>query len=470
MIPVILSGGSGTRLWPVSRASYPKQFCEFYDQSFLKNSIERLQPFGAPHVVTVGTMEALTARTLKEMGLPKENAIYEPLGKNTAPAVALMCHVLQQQGKGEEIVGMFPADHLITDARAFEIVLRLGEQVAQQNEVVTLGIEPRYAATGYGYIEVKDDVVTTVDNPRGGMFTARMVKGFHEKPGQSRADEFRSSGRHYWNAGMFLFRVNVMVGHFKKHLPNLWTEIEKIKPDFRTAKYIYANLESESLDYGIMEKLEKQVCIPCEIGWSDVGSWDEIARLADEVPSLKSDVNAKVFNQDAYSNYVFSAKNKVIGLVGVNNLIVVDTPDALLISNKGQSEKVKDLVGKIKEVGHPEATDHPFETRPWGGFETLADNKDFKTKRITVDPGAQLSYQSHNKRAEHWIVISGEAEVVLNDEVIPRGPGEHIYIPVNAKHRVRNNGTAPLVFVEVQTGSYFGEDDIIRYEDDYNRA
>ena len=470
MIPVILSGGSGTRLWPVSRASYPKQFCEFYDQSFLENSIERLKPFGSPHIVTVSSMEALTARTLKAMGLPQTNAIYEPMGQNTAPAVALMCHVLNMNGEGDEVVGMFPADHLITDQRAFGIVLNLGHEVAKQGEIVTLGIAPRYAATGYGYIEVKDDVVATAENPKGGVFSARLVRGFHEKPGQSRAEEFRSSGRHYWNAGMFLFKVNVMIDLFKKHMPEMWQSIERIEKDLSNAKQIYSNLENISLDYGIMEKLDKQVCIPCEIGWSDVGSWDEIARLADEVPSLKSDVNAKVFNQDAYSNYVFSAKNKVIGLVGVNNLIVVDTPDALLISNKGQSEKVKDLVGKIKEVGHPDGTDHPFETRPWGGFETLADNKDFKTKRITVDPGAQLSYQSHNKRAEHWIVISGEAEVVLNDEVIPRGPGEHIYIPVNAKHRVRNNGTAPLVFVEVQTGSYFGEDDIIRYEDDYNRA
>ncbi|MCB0366423.1 MAG: cupin domain-containing protein [Bdellovibrionales bacterium] len=219
-----------------------------------------------------------------------------------------------------------------------------------------------------------------------------------------------------------------------------------------------------------MEKLTKQVCIPCTIGWSDVGSWDELSRLSEEISSLKTDSNASVFSEDALHNYVFTIRDKVIGLIGVENLIVVDTPDALLVCKKGKSQKVKDLLDQIKKAGLPEATEHRFEVRPWGGFEVLSDQKHFKVKRITVDPGAKLSYQSHAKRAEHWVVVEGEAEIVLDDKAKKVNAGEAFYIPLGAKHRIGNVGTGPMVFVEVQTGSYFGEDDIVRYQDDYSRA
>lgn len=465
MIPVILSGGSGTRLWPVSRASYPKQFCEFYDQSFLKNSISRLRVFGEPSILTVATMEALTAKTLREMGISPDHAIYEPMAKNTAPAIALLCHVLALQGKAEEVVGVFPADHLVTDEKAFQEAVELGVKCAEQGEVVTLGIQPSYASTGYGYIEVKEDVFLS-----GSHLKAHRVEGFREKPDEKTAQEFLESGRHYWNAGMFIFRVSVMIDHLKKYLPEVWERISGISSDLSDAKYAYALLESVSIDYGVMEKLEQQVCIPCNIGWSDVGSWDELARLSEELPSLKTDSKALVFNEGSSSNFIFSVREKVIGLIDVHNLIIVDTPDALLISKKGQSQKVKQLVDGIRQAGSSVATDHPFEHRPWGGFEVLAEDKRFKAKTIQVDPGAKLSYQSHTRRAEHWIMIEGEAEVTLND--VPRRlkAGEYIHIPMGAKHRIENVGTGPLIFVEVQTGSYFGEDDITRYQDDYGRS
>ncbi|MCB0363509.1 MAG: cupin domain-containing protein [Bdellovibrionales bacterium] len=219
-----------------------------------------------------------------------------------------------------------------------------------------------------------------------------------------------------------------------------------------------------------MEKLKEQICIPCSIGWSDVGSWDELARLADEVGALKTDSATSVFLEDSSNNYVFSIKNKVVGLIGVDNLIVVDTPDAVLVCKKGQSQKVKDLLNQIRSAGLPEAVEHQFEIRPWGGFEILADQKEFKAKRITVDPGAKLSYQSHVKRNEHWVVVSGKAEVVKDDEVLHLEAGQSIYIPAGAKHRIGNIGSLPMIFVEVQTGSYFGEDDIVRYQDDYSRV
>lgn len=464
MIPVILSGGSGTRLWPVSRASYPKQFCEFYDKSFLRDSLERMKGFEPPMVLTVSSMKALTEKTLHELNLDGSHGIYEPMGRNTAPAVALCCHYFATKGKSEEVVGIFPADHLITNVEEFQKVVRLAESAALKGEIVTLGIQPRYPATGYGYIEVTDEVFESKNGN-----TAFMVKGFREKPDEATAQKFIENGNYYWNAGMFLFKVQTMIDLFKEHLPDVWKKISSIKEDFSDAKYQYANVESISLDYGIMEKLKKQVCIPCDIGWSDVGSWDELARLGEEFPSLRNDGHASIFNEDSNNNYVFSIRNKVIGLVGVKDMIVVDTPDALLLARKGDSQRVKELLGQIKSAGLPEATEHPFETRPWGKYEVLADKKEFKGKVITVDPGQQLSYQSHQKRSEHWVIISGQAEVVLDDKVNKLSTGNYIFIPQGAKHRMRNPGTEPLVFVEVQTGSYFGEDDIQRYEDDYNR-
>lgn len=465
MIPVILSGGSGTRLWPVSRAAYPKQFCEFFDGSFLGNTIRRLKTLGDVHILTTKSMESLTHRAVKSEGLDSANVVFEPMGKNTAPAIALLCHILERRGKANEIVGVFPSDHLISDEDAFIKAVRLAEKMAAAGYVATLGITPSEAATGYGYIEVDDSVALE----KSGALQAFKVKGFREKPTREVAKQYVDSGKYFWNAGMFMFRVADMIGHFKKFQPQIWSKIEQITPDMANAKYNYAMVDGISVDYAIMEKLAEQTCVPCDIGWSDVGSWDEMARLVEESVGLNSHSNAQVFNQNSENNYVFTVQNKVIGLVDATDLLIVDTPDALLIARKGSSQKVKDLVDAMKEAGQPEATEHPFETRPWGGFEILSDQKEFKAKKITIDPGAQLSYQSHTKRNEHWVIISGSAEVVLNEKTTPLKAGEFVYIPAGTKHRLRNPGKTPLIFVEVQTGSYFGEDDIVRYQDDYNR-
>lgn len=462
---MVLSGGSGTRLWPVSRASYPKQFCEFYDRSFLRESLERLKDFGAPRILTVESMKGITLRTAKDFGVPAEHIIYEPMAKNTAPAIALLCHLLEREGKTEEVVGIFPADHLVADQKAFQSAVRLAEECARDGFVTTLGIQPSYPATGYGYIEVGSHTVK-----EGSNFKACEVKGFREKPSKDVAEKFVKAGQFYWNAGMFVFKVATMIEAFKELQPELWKRIEAIQPDLSNAKIQYANCENLSIDYGIMEKLKKQVCIPCDIGWSDVGSWDELARLGEEYPHLKTgSAQTQIFSENSTGNYVFTIKHKVVGLIGVDQLIVVDTPDALLVAKRGESQKVKDILNQVKKAGLPEATEHPFEYRPWGGFEVLSDQERFKVKRITVDPGQQLSYQSHQKRAEHWVIIEGQAEVVLNDQTHKLSSGESIYIPIGSKHRMRNPSDKPLIFVEVQTGSYFGEDDITRYQDDYQR-
>jgi mannose-1-phosphate guanylyltransferase/mannose-6-phosphate isomerase len=459
MIPLVLSGGAGTRLWPVSRASFPKQFAALFDEALLTKTLRRLGRFGVPGVIAVAESEVLTRGVLAELGFADTWAIFEPLGRNTAPAVALACHLAQQRGAGDEILGIFPADHLITDETAFDRVLALAVQCAERGEVVTLGILPTRPETGYGYLEVTPKVFA-----EGGGAIAHLATSFREKPDAPTAEEYLRRRTFLWNAGMFVFRAAVMAGHFATHMPMLWREIQGLRADLGNLDEIYRGLPSESLDYGIMEKLDRVVVIPSEIGWSDVGSWDEVARLHGTEP------DPAVVEVDARNNFVHPHGRRVYGLVGVEDLLVVDSADALLVARRGRSQEVKQVVDRLRDAGRKEATEHVFEHRPWGDFEVLRDTDRFKSKVIRVRPGRQLSYQSHRHRAEHWVIVSGRPEVVLEDVVHPLGPGDHLFIPRGAKHRIRNPTAELVEFVEVQLGDYFGEDDIVRYEDDYRRS
>ena len=454
MIPVIISGGSGVRLWPVSRPSLPKQFAEFLDESLFTKAISRVQPLGNPWTVTVCDLQVLTERTYRELGLNSAHILFEPKGRNTAAAIAYLCRALELAGESEQVVGVFPADQLVGDAEAFRRAVRLGSEYAANGEIVTLGVKPTFAATGYGYIETQGPV---------GQGALKAVR-FREKPDQASAEMFLKQGGFYWNAGMFIFKVATMVARLKEFAPDIWTTISEIKQarDAANLEDVYSRVRSISIDYAVMEKLPSHVCIPCDFSWSDLGSWDALAGELKNPDSL-IEVAAK-------GNFVYpSGEHKVYALACVSDLIVVDSEDALLIVPKGQSERVKDIVEKLKVAGKTQATQHRFEIRPWGRFDILADHDDFKAKRIEVDPGCQLSYQAHEKRSEHWIVTQGRGELVLNDVITAVAPGQHIVIPLKAKHRMRNNGTEPLVFVEVQLGTYFGEDDITRYQDDYRR-
>lgn len=462
MIPVILSGGSGSRLWPISRSSYPKQFCEIFDEPLLEKTIRRVESFGPPHLITVESLRVLTETCMKELGHASSQVVYEPMARNTAPAIALICYKMMLQGKTSEILGVFPADHIIGNEEEFKKVVFFAEACAEQGAIVTLGIEPDYPATGFGYIECDEKPLSTSEH-----LQARQVKGFREKPDRDTAERFVNERRYFWNAGMFIFRVSTMIEALQKHLPEVWSLITQIKSDFSNLKDIYGQVPAISIDYGIMEKVSHQICIPCRMAWSDLGSWDDFAKMFAQKPIV---TNADVLEVNARDNFVFSLKQKLIGLVGVEDLIVVDTPDALLISQKGSSQDIKNLVDRLNEQKNKKTSEHSFDFRPWGQYEIISDTSDFKIKVIKVNPGAQLSYQSHEHRSEHWVVIEGEGDVIINEQALSVFPGSSIVIPQNSKHRIKNTGLKTLRFVEVQTGEYFGEDDIKRYQDDYKRA
>ncbi len=459
MVPIVLSGGSGTRLWPVSRESYPKQFAEFFDHSFLRQTLDRVKNLGSPRVVTLESMRGMTERTLVETGLERSAVLAEPYGKNTAPAVALLTHVLLNEGvKPQTVIGVFPADHLITNEAEFLASMRQAEKLAAGRNIVMFGIKPNAASTGYGYIHRLADGA---------------VERFYEKPDAERAEKFFRSRDFFWNSGIFYFRLDHLGELFAQYLPEIWHKIRSIKPDLSNLKYIYANIESKSLDHGLLEVLSDKdradmICIPANFGWSDVGSWDELARLQEE--NVPIDSKAMVFRQESLQNFVYSPQAKTVALCGVENLIVVDTADALLVARRGQSQKVKDLVASIREARLPVADEHRFEVRPWGGFDILLDDERFKVKRLTIDVGARMSFQVHARRDEHWVVVDGEAEILLEDHSKKLKAGDSFTARRRQKHRIRNAGSGPLVIIEVQTGEYFGEDDIVRIEDDYNRS
>lgn len=458
LIPVILSGGSGTRLWPMSRANMPKQFCKFWDESLLTKSILRLKKLGDPWCVTTKSLQPLTEKSFKETNLNISNIVYEPFGKNTAPAIALLCKVFELNEKSNEVVGVFPSDHFIEKSDLFLKCIEEASSAAELGSVVTLGIVPTHAATGYGYIEVGSQIDQIETNK-----SVVDVVGFREKPNQNTAEEFLQSKKFLWNAGIFVFKVSSMIEAFKQYMPELWESLSALKQDQSNLNEIYAALEAQSIDFGIMEKLKNQKCVPCDIGWSDVGSWDEITKY---IPEHKDKIeieskNCSVITSNPTKNYSF---------MGCEDLVVVDTRDAALIFPRGQSDKIAELLKILKTDRKEMMTDFFAETRNWGEFEVLRDGTHYKSKIIRVDPGQRLSYQSHEKRSEHWVIIKGEAEVTLDDKQMMLKSGQHVYIPQGAKHRVANKNGHSLEFIEIQVGEYFGEDDIQRYSDDYGRV
>ena len=465
--PVIMCGGSGTRLWPLSRKSYPKQFASLLDdQTLFQATADRLRSFAKPVVVTGSDFRFIITEQLTGIGVDPGAILIEPEGKNTGPAVlAAALHLAAADPEAMMLV--CPADHLIPDADQFRQAIDMAQEVAQSGRLVTFGIIPTYAETGFGYLELAD---TPGQGPAP-------LSRFVEKPDMETATKLISSGRHLWNAGIFMFRADAIIAAFREHTPHLFEPIKAAvdgaQPDLgflRLDPEAWSTVEDISVDYAVMERANNLSVVPYNSEWSDLGGWDAVWRSSDQDANGVSAYGPATAIE--CSNTLLRAENGDVELVGIglDNIVAVAMPDAVLVADMSRSQDVKKAVQALKEKRALQAEQFPKDHRPWGWFESLVIANRFQVKRIHVHPGAALSLQSHHHRSEHWIVVEGTAKVTVDDEVRLVTENQSIYIPLGAVHRMENPGKVPMVLIEVQTGSYLGEDDIIRYEDIYARG
>ncbi|MEO6138851.1 MAG: mannose-1-phosphate guanylyltransferase/mannose-6-phosphate isomerase [Luteimonas sp.] len=466
--PVLLSGGSGTRLWPLSREAYPKQFLALAgDETMLQATWSRVAGISdlAPIVVANEEHRFLVAEQLRQIGAPTPAIILEPIGRNTAPAIAAAA-LQSMADHGDPVLLVLPSDHVVRDADAFRAAVRAAIPTAENGALVTFGIVPTAPETGFGYIQA-DDSAGVIDR-------VRRVARFVEKPDSTTASEYLATGGYYWNSGMFLFRASRYLEELQRHRPDILSatraalETAQRDGDFiRLDRDAFAACPADSIDYAVMEKTDAAMVLPVDIGWSDLGSW---AALWD-VATRDADGNATlgdVIAIDSRNSYVHA--RRLVALVGVDDLIVVETDDAVLVARKDRVQQVKDVVARLKDDQRSQAALHREVHRPWGSYDSVDVGDRFQVKRIKVKPGAQLSLQSHTQRAEHWIVVSGTARVTRDNDVFELHANQSTYIPIGAKHRLENPGTQMLELIEVQSGDYLGEDDIVRYDDVYGRA
>ncbi|WP_372191229.1 mannose-1-phosphate guanylyltransferase/mannose-6-phosphate isomerase [Xanthomonas axonopodis pv. desmodiigangetici] len=464
VLPIILSGGSGTRLWPLSRESYPKQFLPLVgDKSMLQSTWLRAAPVAghAPIVVANEEHRFMAAEQLQQLGVKPSAILLEPKGRNTAPAIAVAALEATRDG-ADPLLLVLPSDHVIQNEAAFQAAVTLAATAAEQGKLVTFGIKPTAPETGYGYIKA------------GAGTGASAVERFVEKPNLATAQSYLASGEYYWNSGMFLFRASRYLEELRKFHPAIADACQKAwengkrDADFtRLDKDAFAASPSDSIDYAVMEKTADAVVVPLDAGWNDVGSWSSLL----DVSSQDAQGNAHhgdVIQLDCQNTYAYGSR--LIAMVGLEDVVVVETPDAVLVGHRDRIQEVKDVVSQIKTAGRSEATWHRKVYRPWGAYDSIDMGQRHQVKRITVKPGAVLSLQMHHHRAEHWIVVSGTAEVTRGEEVLLLTENQSTYIPLGVTHRLRNPGKLPLELIEVQSGSYLGEDDIVRFEDTYGRA
>ena len=460
MTNIILCGGSGTRLWPVSRTLMPKQFVKLFtekdsDTSSLFQLTVNRNKFVCNKQFVVSNAEQyfLAADQLEELSTYKNKFLLEPLGRNTAPAIALACLSLDL----DEIVLVTPSDHLIKKQSAYEDILKRAQRLAEDNQLVTFGIKPEYAEIGYGYIEADQDV----------------VKAFHEKPNKNTALKYLESGNFYWNSGMFCFKAGIFLEELQKYSPEIYKrskiafENAKTEGTIRISYEDMASIPEDSIDYAVMEKSSKVKVLAADIEWSDLGSFDAL----DEEFAKDEFGNTKIKNLYAINsknNFVYS-QERTVALCDVEDLVVVDTNDAILVSKKGSSQNIKEVVKKLKNEKSELHIVHKTAHRPWGTYSILDECDGYKVKRIIVKPGKRLSLQKHFHRSEHWIVVSGTAKVTKGENEYLVRANESTYIPMGEIHRLENMGKIALVMIEAQVGEYLGEDDIVRLEDDYKR-
>jgi mannose-1-phosphate guanylyltransferase/mannose-6-phosphate isomerase len=462
--PVILSGGSGTRLWPLSRELYPKQLLPLVgERTMLQDTVHRLAGLGtaATMVVCNDSHRFLVAEQLRLLGQPAQAIILEPVGRNTAPAIALAA----LRAAPAALLLVLPADHVIRDIPAFQAAVRKALPAAAAGKLVTFGVVPTGPETGYGY--VKQAGATAF----GEVFN---IERFVEKPGRARAEEFLRSGGHYWNSGMFLFRADRYLQELERHAPDIAqaarAALEAAKRDLdflRIDRQSFEACRGDSIDYAVMEKTADAVVVPLAAGWSDVGSWSALheALPADDRGNV---AKGDVLLEDSEGCYLY-AESRLVTAVGLKDHVVVETKDAVLVAPKQRVQDVKKLVERLKAEGRYEHSVHREVYRPWGSYDSIDTGHRFQVKRLSIKPGAQLSLQLHHHRAEHWIVVSGTARITCGEKVFLLEENQSTYIPVGEKHRIENPGKIPLHIIEVQSGSYLGEDDIVRFEDRYGR-
>tara|TARA_R110002124_G_scaffold220063_2_gene385835 strand:- start:12435 stop:13865 length:1431 start_codon:yes stop_codon:yes gene_type:complete len=470
--PVLLCGGSGTRLWPLSRKSYPKQFVPLVGETTLfQSSAQRLSgpAFGAPMVLTNAEFRFIVAEQLIDIGIDPAAILIEPEGRNTAPAV-LAAALWQSRIDPDALMLVAPSDHVVPDAAAFRAAVEAGIPAARDGQLVTFGIKPAHPETGYGYLEL-------ADRPDDGALRPLALKRFVEKPDRDTAERMLDAGTYLWNAGIFLFSARAILDAFRQHCPSLMDPVQSAidagKPDlgfFRIDPAGWAAVKDISIDYAVMEKADNLAVVPFAAGWSDLGGWDAVWREATQDPRGVA-ISGAATAIDCDNTLLRSEDDtlEVVG-IGLKNIIAVAMPDAVLVADASRAQDVKQAVSALKSKSARQAEAFPKDHRPWGWFESLVIGQRFQVKRIHVHPGAALSLQSHHHRSEHWIVVEGTAKVTVGDEVTLVGENQSVYIPLGAKHRMENPGKVPMVLIEVQTGSYLGEDDIIRYEDVYARS
>jgi len=468
--PVILSGGSGTRLWPMSRRLLPKQFLPLVsNRTLLQETVLRMQGFDgarAPIVVSNDEHRFLVAEQMREIGVKPEVQILEPVGRNTAPAIAVVAlHVQSRYPDASMLV--LPSDHLIRNVPAFHAAIAEALPLAAGGSLVTFGIVPRGPVTGYGYIERGDPV-------RGSERSFR-VRRFVEKPDLETARRYFSSDRFFWNSGMFALRPRRFLEELQRFRPEILAaakaalEAGKHGLDFlRLDSTAFAACPSDSIDYAVMERTSASAMVQADIGWSDVGSWMALWEAGDQDAS-KNVVRGDVDLREASGCYV-RAEHRMVAALGVRDLVIVETDDAVLVADKSRSQEVKEVVETLAREARTEHVSHSRVYRPWGYYESIDAGERFQVKRIMVKPGEALSLQMHHHRAEHWVVVSGTARVTRGDEVKLLSENESTYIPIKTKHRLENVGEVQLFLIEVQSGSYLGEDDIVRFEDRYHRS
>ena len=463
--PIILSGGSGTRLWPLSRKLHPKQFINLVnDTTLFQDTILRLpKDVADPLIICNEEHRFLAAEQLRQIHKNSNGIILEPIGKNTAPAIALAALKFVNNGE-DPLLLVLSADHLIQDTDAFHQSIKIAEKLAEKDKLVTFGIVPDKAETGYGYIQA--DINNTTDSYN--------IQSFTEKPNQEDAQKYLDSGNYLWNSGMFMFKASIYLQELEKFEPEILTSCKKsCQTEYKDKDFIRLNNDEfrqcpeQSIDYGVMEHTEGAMVVPLDANWSDIGSWDALW------DAKNKDSNGNVSEGDVILNgvkntYTYSS-NRLVSAIGVSDLVIVDTQDALLIADKNCSQNIKNIVNQLKKENRSEAENHRKVLRPWGYYDSIDADYGFQVKRILVNPGAKLSLQKHQHRAEHWVVVKGVATITRGDDVFVLKENQSTYIPKGEVHRLENTEETDLEIIEIQTGDYLGEDDIIRLEDDYQR-